>query len=190
MYYYEYYINFWQYYFQFLAVNPIYPTWMNVVMRGVVPCGQFDLPLTVMSFCSWSHRCDSPSDRLIVSAQSAFKEHGIKLFEYEGIFVVKYVLNKWDIIQNARQTNKGTSICSVLCVAIVTATWLTTWWCWSPAPWNREMWQSSSRGVTHWELSSKWQQWALLAPRLSSTQRSWWTHHWVDSSNNLSLIPK
>lgn len=58
----------------------------------------------------------------MVSAQSAFKEHGIKLFEYEGIIVVKYVLNKWDIIQNARQTNKGTSICSVLCVAIATAT--------------------------------------------------------------------
>lgn len=58
----------------------------------------------------------------MVSAQSAFKERRIKLSKYEGIFVVKYVLNKRDIIQNARQTNKGTFICSVLCVAIVTAT--------------------------------------------------------------------
>lgn len=59
------------------------------------------------------------------------------------------------------------------------------WWCWSPGPWNREMWQSSSRGVTRWEPSTKWQLWASLAPRLSSTQPFWWTHHWVNSPHYL-----
>lgn len=62
---------------------------------------------------------------------------------------------------------------------LVTATWLTTWWCWSAGPWNTEKWQSCSPGATHSELWTNWQLWASPAPRLSSVQPSWWTHHSV-----------